>query len=495
MGSKFEVFMISNESMSIAKQFIERSYSHYVDGNYIEGKGSNSIEIIDPYTEKRLNALVLGTASEMNKAIESSSKAFKVWRHYTPENRQNLLNKFADKLEKNKELLACIEVYCTGKNINIARFEVDQAIRFTRYYAGWATKITGETLSPSIPTLEDESFFAMTKREPVGVVGIITPWNFPIMISLWKIAAALTCGCTVVMKPSEYTPYSALLLAKLAVEAGIPKGVFNVVNGSGKELGVQLIKHPLIAKISFTGSVTTGKGIGVEALKSGLTRFTLELGGKNPAIFCKDISPERVVKAIIDGGFIHQGQICASIERAYIHKSIMTDVIDQLPSALKQLKIGSPFSEKSQFGPLANKAHFEKMEDLFREAQKDCYEIIYGAKVVEGHGYSVEPTVVLSKTPNSRLMTEETFGPLITLYAYEDHEELVNIVNDTPYGLAASVWTDNLSEAIKLTEFVEAGTVWINTHLLMDPSLPFGGIKSSGLGREFGSGFIEDYTN
>lgn len=475
--------------------FINTPKSHFIDGQYILSHSKETIDVIDPNTEKAFASIILGDQNDLNKAVESSYNAFKSWSTVAPATRQDLLLKFADKLLENKEYLAQLEVLSTGKNINVARFEIDQSVSFTRYYAGWATKLSGETLTPSLPSFAGEEYTAMTVREPIGVVAAIVPWNFPIMITIWKVAAALACGCTTVVKPSEYTPLSALLMADLAVQAGIPKGVINVINGSGRDLGSALIQHPLIAKVSFTGSATTGVNIGIDALKADLTRFTLELGGKNPAVFCEDMNPQAVVDALIQGGLSHQGQICAAIERAYIHESIIDQVIDLFPASLKKLTIGEPLDPAAQFGPLSNKAHYDKILSFFDIAKTDDYEIVYGANKIGNCGYYVEPTVVRAFNPQSTLMTEETFGPLITLLSYKDEEELKKIINQTPFGLTASVWTNDLSRALRLSKYIKAGTVWINMHLALDPSTPFGGVKASGMGREFGASFIDDYTD
>lgn len=487
--------MNSNTLLPAVLEFINTPKSHFIDGEYLLSQSPEILEVVNPHTEEVFAKLPLGDINDLNQAVESSFKAFQSWRDTAPATRQDLLFRFADKLAENRELLAQLEVLSTGKNINVARFEVDQSVAFTRYYAGWATKIAGETLTPSLPSRAGEKYTAMTVRTPIGVVGAIIPWNFPLMITIWKVAAALACGCTTVVKPSEYTPLTALLMAKLAIEAGIPKGVINIINGSGREIGSALIEHPLIAKVSFTGSAATGINIGTDALKADLTRFTLELGGKNPAVFCEDMAPQAVVDALIEGGLSHQGQICASIERAYIHESIIDEVIALFPAALKRLKIGEPFDQSAQFGPLANRAHFEKVLSFFEIAKKEEYEIIYGAKRVGDRGYYVEPTVVRAFDTQSTLMTEETFGPLLTLFSYKDDTALNAIINASPYGLTASVWTNDLSRALRLSHFIEAGTVWINMHLALDPSTPFGGVKASGIGREFGANFIDDYTD
>lgn len=477
------------------KDFLAKGYAHYINGKFLTS-GEQAIEVTNPATEEVIAKVPTATPTEINQAIENAYTTFnQVWKKTTPENRQNCLLKFADALVSHKQELAQLETLCTGKLLGVAEFEIDQACSFLRYYAGWATKITGETIAqPSLPSMHGESYTGFTRREPIGVVGGIIPWNFSVMISIWKLAAALTCGCTIVIKPSEFTPLSMLRVAQIAhEEADIPAGVINVVNGLGS-VGQALIEHPHIAKISFTGSMATGAKIGQGAIQNNIKRFTLELGGKNAAGFLADVDIDEAVQGIIAAGLSHQGQICASAERIYIHESIIDEITDKLVTALTSWKIGSPLEADSQFGPLSNKPHFDKVLSFFDKAKQEDDEIVYGGKKIEGKGYYVYPTVIRAKNKQSALLHEETFGPVLTLLPFKTDEELVELMNDSPYGLTASVWTNNLSKAMHLVAQVEAGTVWINMHLALDPAISFGGAKGSGVGREFGSHFIDDYT-
>lgn len=477
------------------KQFLAKGHAHYINGKF-HNTGEQPIEVINPATEEIVAKVPMASDKEINQAVASSYDAFNnIWKLATPESRQNSLLKFAEALANHKEELAQIETLCTGKLIDIARFEIDQSCSFLRYYAGWATKITGETVAQtSQPSMAGEQYTGFTRREPIGVVGGIIPWNFPVMISIWKLAAALTCGCTIVIKPSEFTPLSMLRVAQIAhEEAGIPAGVINVVNGLGN-VGQALIDHPHIAKISFTGSMSTGAKIGQGAIKNNIKRFTLELGGKNAAGFLADIDIDEAVQGIIAAGLSHQGQICASAERIYIHESIIDKVTEKLVTTLADWKIGSPLNPQNQFGPLSNRPHFEKILSFFEKAKQEGDQIVFGGKKVEGKGYYVYPTVIRAKNEKSALLHEETFGPVLTLLPFKTDEELVKLMNDSPYGLTASIWTNNLSKAMRLVAQVEAGTVWVNMHLALDPSISFGGAKGSGVGREFGSHFIDDYT-
>lgn len=475
--------------------FIKNRYAHYIDGKfYTEGK--QTITVINPATEEIITTIAAADQTEVNQTVDAAYNAFQItWRNVTPEERQNYLLKLADALANHKEELAQIDTLCTGKLIGVARFEIEQSCSFLRYYAGWATKISGETISQtSQPSMSGEGYTGFTRREPIGVVGAIVPWNFSVMITVWKLAAALACGCTFIVKPSEFTPLSLLLVAKIAhEEVGIPAGVINVINGFGN-IGQALIDHPKVAKISFTGSMATGAKIGEACVKNNIKRFTLELGGKNAAGFLADVDIDKAVQGIIEAGLGHQGQICASAERFYVHESIIDQVIEKLVVALKAIKIGSPLDTNNQFGPLSNKPHFEKILSFFDKARQEGDEIVYGGKAVEGKGYYIYPTVIRAKSEDSALMQEETFGPVLSFFPFKTEEELVHLMNDTPYGLTASIWTNNLSKAIRLVEEIEAGTVWVNMHIALDPSISFGGAKGSGMGREFGSEFIHAYT-
>lgn len=475
--------------------FIAKGHAHYINGKFYN-TGDQVIDITNPATEEIVARVPMATSTEVNQAVEGAFTAFQSsWKKVTPEGRQNFLLKLADALATHKEELAQIEMLCTGKLLDVARFEIDQSCSFLRYYAGWATKISGETISrTSHQPQANELYTGFTRREPIGVVGGIIPWNFPVMISIWKLAAALTCGCTIVIKPSEFTPLSMLRVAQIAhEEVGIPAGVINVVNGLGN-IGQALIDHPHIAKISFTGSMSTGAKIGQSAIKNNIKRFTLELGGKNPAGFLADVDPNEAVQGIIAASLPHQGQICASAERFYIHESIIDTVIEKLVKQLESWKIGSPLDPNSQFGPLSNKPHFEKVLSFFDKAIQEGDQIVFGGKKVEGKGYYVYPTVIRAKNRQSALLHEETFGPILTFHPFKTDEELVELMNDTPYGLTASIWTKDLSKALRLVSEVQAGTVWVNMHIALDPAISFGGAKGSGIGREFGSHFIDDYT-
>ncbi|CDH26540.1 phenylacetaldehyde dehydrogenase [Xenorhabdus bovienii str. kraussei Becker Underwood] len=476
--------------------FLQRPHGHYINGLSIPGQGNNTFSVVNPASDEVIAKVNRGEEAEINLAMEAASKAFHgSWAQTSPMERGKCLNRLADLLQKHGEELAQLESLCSGKPIQLSRMlDVGASADYLRYFAGWSSKISGETLNVSLPSLKGEKYTAFTRREPIGVVVGIIPWNFSIMIAIWKLGAALACGCTLVLKPSEYTPLTMLRVAELAKEAGIPDGVINVVNGSGARVGSALLAHPQCAKVTFTGSVPTGTIIGKSAIEYGLTRATLELGGKNAAAFLSDMSVEKIVDGVLEAGYLNQGQICAAAERFYIPSVHMDAVLKLLSERLSAMKIGSPLDESTEMGPLANKEHYEKILSLFEKARQDGSEIVYGGHALEGEGFFVAPTIIRAKSAEDTLMQEETFGPIGTFLSYDDEEELIVMMNATPFGLSASLWTNDLSKAMRMIPRIQVGTLWINMHTFLDPAVPFGGVKSSGIGREFGSAFIEHYT-
>ncbi|WPP45538.1 aldehyde dehydrogenase family protein [Pseudomonas sp. AN-1] len=480
--------------LPVVKAFIAKGHGSFIDGQTQFSAAAACLPVIDPSTGQTMASVHSASAEDVDAAVASARKAFHgVWADTPPSQKGYLLSRLADLLEAHGEELAQLESLCSGKSIHVSRaIEVGQSAAFLRYYAGWASKINGETISPSFPSMAGERYSAFTLREPVGVVAGIVPWNFAVMIGIWKIASALVTGCTVVLKPSEYTPLTLLRIAELAIEAGIPAGVINVLTGDGA-VGQRLTAHAGISKVSLTGSVATGKAVGKSAMDANLKRVTLELGGKNPAGLLQDVDADLAVAGLILGAYTHQGQICASPERIFVHRSRIDEVIDKMAKGLQQMKIGSPLDESVNFGPLANRAHYEKVLGFFNCAHAES-SVICGGRAIERPGYFVEPTIVLAGNRDDRLLHEETFGPVTCFLPFDDDEELVDLMNDSPFGLTASIWTNNLSKAFRMVPRIEAGTVWINMHTFLDPAVPFGGVKGSGIGREFGGAFIDDYT-
>ncbi|WP_295470861.1 aldehyde dehydrogenase family protein [uncultured Pseudomonas sp.] len=476
------------------REFLAGPLGSFVDGQYQVEPEAQAFEVVNPSDAEVIARVAEASEALILRAVAAAHASFHgSWGATSPYARGVALNRLADLIEANSEELAQLESVSSGKSIHLSRhLELAQSVVFLRYFAGWATKINGETMTPSLPSMHGEQYTAFTRREAVGVVAGITPWNFSLMIGVWKIASALTCGCTIVIKPSEFTPLSLLRVAELAVQAGIPAGTLNVVNGRGR-VGQQLIDHPQVRKVSFTGSVPTGVAVGKAAMNANLTRVTLELGGKNPAAFLADIDVEAAVEGILPATFTHQGQICAAPERLYVHRSKLQAVCDALKARLTGLRAGNALDESAQFGPLANKAHYEKILGCFSTAQAR-QQVLCGARALPGPGYFVEPTLLLAQGADDPFLKDEHFGPILCILPFDDDEELVRLMNDSPFGLGASLWTNDLSRALRLIPRIEAGTLWVNMHTFLDPAVPFGGMKGSGVGREFGSAFIEDYT-
>lgn len=476
------------------QQFMARQHGHFIDGKLVAAEHLDKVDIVNPSTEQVVAQISIGSQQDVESAVKSAEHAFQnAWAETTPYERGVKLNKLADLIEQHGEELAQLESLSTGKLINISRhLEVAQSVIFLRYFAGWATKINGQTMQPSIPSMQGEKYTAFTLRQPIGVVAGIVPWNFSLMIGVWKIGSALTTGCTIVLKPSEFASLSLLRLAELAIKAGIPAGVINVVTGKG-DTGQYLIESPLVKKVSFTGSVPTGIAIGKLAMSSDLTRVSLELGGKNAIAVLADANIDEILPTLLQATFVHQGQVCASPERFFVHHTKHNELVEKLSKALSSLKIGSAMDEGSMFGPLSNQPHFHKVKH-YLDMAKANNQIIAGGEALDRSGYFVQPTLISFKNTNDPLFSEETFGPVVGVMPFETDEELIQLMNQSRFGLTASIWTNDLSKALRLIPKIEAGTLWVNMHTFLDPSVPFGGVKASGIGRKFSDAFIEDYT-
>ncbi len=472
--------------------FLRQPHGQFIAGQREAGRGA-PFAVINPATGRAIAEVTAADSDQADRAMESARQAFSQWRDMLMLARGALLLKLADTLAEHREALAQLESLCSGKTITLARMlELDQSVAFLRYFAGWGGKVTGETLDVSLPSMAGEKYTAFTRRQPLGVVVGIVPWNFSIMIAIWKLAVALACGCTIVLKPSEYTPLTLLRVAELAKAVGIPDGVINVVNGAGGEIAQRLITYLACAKVSFTGSVATGEKVQQSASASG-KRVTLELG-KNAALFLDDLTPEAMVNGIIEAGYLNQGQICAAAERFYLPQGKLDAVLALLKDKLSAFAPGSPLDERTLMGPLANRQQYDKVLRLIQTARDEGDTIVCGGEALPGEGYFLQPTAVKVRSEESTLMREETFGPVCSFIGYRSEEEALARINSSPYGLAASVWSDNIRQALRYSEAIEAGIVWVNMHTFLDPAVPFGGMKGSGIGREFGSAFIDDYT-
>ncbi|AJZ89682.1 Phenylacetaldehyde dehydrogenase [Beauveria bassiana D1-5] len=491
--------MTEPETVSVlgsVRQFLQRSHGLYIDGRWQTSDSETRLPVFNPADGQQISSSADASASDVDRAVTSAWRAFSsgVWANMLPAGRERILLRFADLLEQNTEELAQLETLEQGKSINISRaFEVGCTLNWMRYTAGLTTKISGQTLDVSIPMPEGARYQAWTRKEPVGVVAGIVPWNFPLLIGMWKVMPALAAGCSIVVKPSETTPLTLLRVAELATEAGVPDGVFNVVTGSGAGCGKALTEHPLIAKVSFTGSTATGKGI-ARAAADRLTRVTLELGGKNPAIVLKDADPAMVIEGLMAGSFLNQGQVCAASSRVYIEAPLFDTLVSGFEQAVKSLQVGAGMDPAAHINPLVSKVQQQKVAGYLAQAEEQRAELISGNQGPQGSGYYIAPTLVVNPSASLRLAREEVFGPVVNLVRVADAEEALRQANDSDYGLTASLWTNNLQAAMQYTGRIEAGTVWVNSHTLIDANMPFGGMKQSGTGRDFGPDWLDAFT-
>lgn len=474
--------------------FLDLPPALFVDGQRIASTGDATLPVFDPSTGKVIAHAVDASIADVDHAVRSADAAFKDgrWRFMRPADRERILLTFADLVVERGEVFAQLETLEQGKSINISRmFEVGASADWMRYIAGLSTKIAGRTFDTSLPG-GPQHWTTYTRKEPIGVVAGIAPWNFPMMIALWKVMPALAAGCSVVLKPSEITPLTALMLAETAVEAGLPAGVFNVVTGGGAVAGAALTEHPLISKITFTGSTATGKAIGRTAVGN-MTRFTLELGGKNPAIVLRDADMEAVIPGLMAGGFLNGGQVCAAASRVYVEAPVYDHLVAALESAMSGMKVGAGLDPETQVNPLVSTHHQHKVQSYIDDARANGAEII-GSGNIPDNGYFVAPALVLNPDANLRLTREEVFGPVLGITRVGDPEEALKLANDSTLGLGASLWTRDLNTAMNMTPRMQAGTVWVNSHVFIDPNMPFGGFKQSGIGRDFGVDWLDAYT-
>ena len=477
------------------KAFVRRDFGLFINGGPQPAHSPRRLDVFNPATGEPFASVPDADAIDVDNAVRNARAAFdaRVWSGLRPADRERILLRFADLLEANAEDLAQLETLNQGKSINLSRaVELGATIEYVRYMAGWATKITGETLDVSIPFPPGARYTAYTRKEPVGVVAGIVPWNFPLMIAVWKLVPALAAGCTIVIKPSPETPLTALRLAELALEAGVPPGVFNVVTG-GRECGAALVAHPGVSKISFTGSTPTGKLVGTAAVQN-MTRFSLELGGKNPAVMLADVDVDQAIQGVLAGGLLNQGQVCAAASRIYVHRSKYRQIADGLADVANAMTIGPGLDPTAQVNPLVSALHRDRVQQHIARAHDAGLRFLAGGTPVDLPGFYVRPTVIADVPHDAAIVRDEVFGPVLALVPFDDPAEAIRLANDSPYGLAASLWSNDLRTVMNLVQQIDAGTVWVNSHVPLDPSMPFGGYKQSGIGREFGKYAIEGFT-
>ena len=479
-----------------ARSFLGARHRHFIGGQFVPGTSGETIAVVDPSSGVEVARVPAGNAADIDLAARAARQAFESgpWRKMRGPDRERCLLRLADLLEANAEEIAEIESVESGRILAATRvFDVEMSASYLRYMAGWATKITGQTVEVSVPYVAGGNFFGMTLREPVGVVGAITPWNVPLGQAIWKIAPALATGCTIVLKPAEQTPLTALRFAALVAEAGIPEGVVNVVTGYGESAGAALVAHPEVDKIGFTGSTEVGRLIGAAAARD-MKRFTLELGGKSPMVVLEDADLEVTVAGTAMGIFANHGQNCCAGSRLFVHERVYDAVVDGIARIARDLKLGSPLDKTTQMGPLVSARQQQRVLDYIRSGKAQGASVVTGGEAIPGPGSYVKPTVLADVTPQMRVVQEEIFGPVLAVARFCDIEEVINRANDTQFGLGASVWTRSIDKAHWFIRHFRAGTVWVNTHTILDHSLPFGGLKYSGVGHELGEEAIHHHT-
>ena len=468
---------------SDVSRFLARRHGHLIDAEWCEG-GEERIEVFNPATGKPIASVAAGSARDIDRAVHAARRAFEAesWSSCTPSQRGRWLWRIAELIEQHAEELAELEYLDNGKSrAFIARSDVPAAADTFRYFAGWTSKIYGQTLDVSRPG----TLHAYTLKEPVGVAGLIVPWNFPLLMAAWKLAPALAAGCTCVLKPAEETPLSALRLAELVSEAGLPPGVVNVVTGYGHVAGAALAAHPLVDKVAFTGSTEVGKLI-VQAAAGNLKKLSLELGGKSPTIIFPDARLPAAQEAAAMGIFFNAGQVCAAGSRLFVHRSLFDKVLEAVVGSAQRIRVGAGDDPQAQMGPLISAKHLQRVEGYVESGQAEGARVAVGGRRLERAGYFYPPTVLLDTRPDMRVAAEEIFGPVLVCASFEDLDEVARQANHSIYGLSASIWTQDLSTAHALARKLQAGSICINTGGGLDPNLPFGGYKQSGWGREFG---------
>ncbi|KAJ8658977.1 hypothetical protein O0I10_005359 [Lichtheimia ornata] len=462
----------------------------FINNEFVPGHGP-LIETINPATEEVICSVHSADAQDVDAAVAAANKCYnETWRKVAPAERGRLINKLADLMERDKDELATLDALDNGKAFTVARdVDITDSIACFRYFAGWADKIHGKT----IDTTHDK--WCYTRHEPLGVVGAVIPWNYPTMMAAWKFAPALATGNCVVMKTSEVTPLPLYKFAALCKEAGFPAGVVNVITGYGHTTGAFLSAHKGVSKMAFTGSTMTGRKIMEASSGSNLKKLQLELGGKSAQIVCADADLEQAAEWSAGGIFNNHGQSCNAGSRILVHESIHDKFVDQFIQATKNMvKIGDPFDEDTFQGPQINKAQFEKILGYIEIGQKEGAVIAHGGKRWGNKGYYIEPTVFINVNNNMRISREEIFGPVVVIIKFKTIDEAIDIANDSDYGLAGGVYTQNLDTALKVTSEIKTGTMWVNCFDVFDQSTPFGGYKQSGFGKELGKYALQEYT-
>jgi phenylacetaldehyde dehydrogenase len=478
------------------KEFIGKKPRLLINGEWVAARSGQTLAVFDPATGREIGRVAEAGPEDVDRAVAAARAAFESgpWPEMLPVAREALLWKLADLIEQHAAELAELESIDNGKTRFMASIvDVPGARNYFRYMAGWATKVEGTTMQTSIGGIPGAKFHTYVAREPVGVVAQIVPWNFPLAMAAWKLAPALAVGCTCILKPAEQTPLTALRLGELIREAGFPPGVVNILTGLGETTGAALVAHPGVDKIAFTGSTEVGKLINKSATDT-LKRVSLELGGKSPVIVLPDADVNTVIGGAAMAIFFNSGQVCTAGSRLYAHSSIFDRVVEGLSAAASEIRLGPGLDQATQMGPLVSKEQQERVLGYIESGRKQGAAVMVGGDAPSHAGYYVKPTVLVNVRPEMRVVREEIFGPVLVAQRFEQLDDVVKAANDSPYGLGASIWTNNLSAAHRLVQRIKAGTVWVNCHNMVDPNMPFGGFKQSGFGREHGRVALDMYT-
>jgi phenylacetaldehyde dehydrogenase len=476
-------------------EFIGSKHRLLIGGQWVDSAGGETFETLNPATEEPLARIQSGNAEDIDRAVRAARKAFEdgsPWRRMTPSERGKLIHRVGDLILEHADELAMLESLDNGKPFTIARAaDVPLAADLFHYMSGWATKIEGNTIPISaVPAPGD--YLAFTLREPVGVVGQIIPWNFPLLMAAWKLGPVLACGCTVVLKPAEQTPLSALRLGELLLEAGVPDGVVNIVTGFGPEAGAPLAAHPGVDKVAFTGSTEVGKLI-LQAAAGNLKKVSLELGGKSPNVVYADADMDLAIPGAANAIFFNHGQCCNAGSRLYVERSVYDQVVEGVADQARNIKVGVGTDPESTMGPLISDEQFNKVLGYLDSGRSEGATAVVGGGRMGDRGYFVQPTILADTRPDMKVIREEIFGPVVAAIPFDDPSQIIPVANDTAYGLAAGVFTRDISKAYKTVQRLRAGTVWVNTYHIFDAAMPFGGYKESGWGREMGHNVLENY--
>jgi len=460
----------------------------FINNEFVEGVDKKTFEVINPATEEVICSVHEATEKDVDIAVAAARKAFEgSWKQVTPAQRGKLMMKLADLVEKNLDLLAAVESLDNGKSITMAKGDVGAVAGCIRYYAGWADKIEG-----SITDVAPDMFHYI-KKEPIGVCGQIIPWNFPLLMASWKIGPALATGNTIVLKTAEQTPLSALVLAQFVKEAGFPPGVLNIISGFGKTAGAAISSHMDVDKVAFTGSTVVGRAVMKAAASSNLKKVTLELGGKSPNIVFDDADIEQAISWVNFGIYYNHGQCCCAGTRIYVQEGIYDKFVEAFKKRTTENKVGDPFHHETFQGPQVSQLQYDRIMGYIESGKQDGATIEVGGERHGDKGYFIQPTIFSNVTSDMKIMQEEIFGPVCAIAKFSSEEDAIKLGNETVYGLAAAVHTTNLNRAIRVSNALRAGTVWVNCYNLINHQVPFGGYKASGIGRELGREALNNY--